>query len=345
MPTWKRNKENIEMKSSDSKIHEIDIEALNCTSGEPLKGTLAIPNAFGPVPLVILVTGTGAHNRDEQMGDYKPFKEISDHLVLNGFAVIRYDDRHYGMPTKIGWKYTTADFVTDLLAVIESILQSNRIDCSSVGVIGHSEGGIIAAMAAKQNSSIRAIIGLGSPSISLLKIGIQQQNDLSAGDEKKRKFGLDLLDVIRSESDETKRRRKVWKKYFEIFGFLNIRGMLKQYQWMDITASNWNHYTLNIEPDKIYGELKCPALMLYAENDIQVRCSENVAEIARINQKYNTAIETEIIKLANHAFQESDKIHSGDYDSLVKSYLECKRGMSKKALELMSIWLTKKMKT
>lgn len=327
------------MKNSNNAITEVVFDARNINSSITLKGTLALPQSNGPVPLVVLVTGTGAHNRDEQIGEYRPFKEISDHLVNKGFAVARYDDRHYGLPAKKGWKFTTEDFVTDVLAVIESITSDNIQEYSSVGIIGHSEGGLIAAMAALQTPKIGAIIGLGSPAISLREISIRQVNDLCGGDEKKRKFGLEINEIIRVENNETLRRRKIWKKHFENYGCFNFRETIKQYQWMDITASNWNHFAQNIESENIYSKIDTPSLMLFADNDIQVHCKENIQEIERINLKHETNIESRIIANTNHLFQESESIHEGDYDSLVKSYMECKTGFSKFALELISDWL------
>lgn len=327
------------MENNNNTITEILFDAKNHKSSITLKGTLALPQSNGPVPLIVLVTGTGAHNRDEQIGEYRPFKEISDHLVNNGFAVVRYDDRHYGLSAKNGWKFTTEDFVTDVLAVIDSITNDNIQKYSSIGIVGHSEGGIIAAMAALQTPKISAIIGLGSPAISLREIGIQQVNDLCGGDEKKRKFGLEINEIIRAENDESLRRRKIWKKHFENYGFFNFREAIRQYQWMDITASNWNHFTQNIESENIFSNINCPSLMIFADNDIQIRCKENIQEIERINLKHGTNIESRIIANTNHAFQESKSIHEGDYDSLVKSYMECKTGFSKSALESISDWL------
>lgn len=327
------------MENNNNTITEILFDARNYKSSITLKGTLALPQSNGPVPLIVLVTGTGAHNRDEQIGEYRPFKEISDHLVNNGFAVVRYDDRHYGLSAKSGWKFTTEDFVTDVLAVIDSVTNDNIQKYSSIGIVGHSEGGIIAAMAALQNSKISAIIGLGSPAISLREIGIQQANDLSGGDEKKRKYKLGINEIIRTEKNESLRRLKIWKIYFQNYGFFNFREAIKQYQWMDITASNWCHFSLNIESVNIFSKIKCPSLMVFAENDIQIHCRENVHEIERINQKHGTNIESRIIANTNHLFQESISIHEGDYDSLVKSYMECKTGISKSALESILDWL------
>lgn len=324
---------------------EIELEFDNAISGITLKGTLAIPESNSEIPLIVLVTGTGAHNRDEQIGTQKPFKQISDYLANNGFAVVRYDDRHYGMPTRKAWSYTTADFVTDVQAVINGVMRKNIFQVSSIGIIGHSEGGIIASKVALIDSRIKAIVGLGSPAISMKEISIRQSKELWTKNEKQSKFGNAARRIVENESNEKLRRIKIWLNYFKIFGVLNFKEMYTQYQWMDITASEWNHYIHNIKPIDYLKSLKCSALMLYGEFDTQVRPDDNISEIDSVNTTRETAIETIIIKNANHQFQYTEKESKAKYEELVKEYIESKNGIMESVLEQISIWLRQKFKT
>lgn len=123
-----------------------------------LAGTLTVPQGAGPYPAVVMITGSGAQNRDEELLGFKPFKTIADHFTRNGIAVLRYDDRGVGGSTGNTLESTTADFATDALAAIHFLQALPEINPEQIGLCGHSEGGVVAPLAASQSKDVAFII-------------------------------------------------------------------------------------------------------------------------------------------------------------------------------------------
>ncbi len=141
-------------------------EEVEFTNGEfRLAGTLTLPEGIAPHPAVVLITGSGPQNRDEELFGFKPFRVIADHLTRSGIAVLRYDDRGVGAFTGDVSSATTADFATDVLAGVHLLKQRDDIDSSKIGVIGHSEGGIVGPMVA-QSGELAFVVILAGPSMS-----------------------------------------------------------------------------------------------------------------------------------------------------------------------------------
>ncbi len=142
------------------------IGAMTVTNGDvSLAGTLTLPEGPGPHPAVVLVTGSGAQNRDEEILGFKVFAVLADHLTRQGVAVFRYDDRGVGESTGNIATSTTADFATDALAAIAQLKAVPTIDATRVGIVGHSEGGSVAAIAAAQSVDVAFIVMLAGPGI------------------------------------------------------------------------------------------------------------------------------------------------------------------------------------
>ena len=134
-----------------------------------LAGTLTLPEGEGPFPAVLLLTGSGQQNRDEEISivpGYKPFRVIADALTRQGIAVLRYDDRGIGQSGGDPAQATTIDFAADAEAGFNMLLAHPEIDPKRVGLLGHSEGGIIAAMLAARNPDVAFVIGMAPPAVN-----------------------------------------------------------------------------------------------------------------------------------------------------------------------------------
>ncbi len=127
----------------------------NKGAGVMLAGTLTLPSGKGPFPAVVLITGSGPQNRDEELLGHKPFLVIADALTRRGIAVLRYDDRGTAQSTGDFGKATTADLATDGEAAVVWLKTRKEINARRIGLIGHSEGGIIAPMVASRDKNIR----------------------------------------------------------------------------------------------------------------------------------------------------------------------------------------------
>ncbi len=144
-------------------VEEVSYE--NKTAGIKLAGTLTFPKAKGPFPAVLLITGSGPQNRDEELFGHKPFLVIADYLTRRGIAVLRVDDRGIGKSTGKFSSATTEDFAGDVLAGVEFLKSNKNINPKEIGLIGHSEGGLIAPMVAVKSSDVAFIVLMAGPGL------------------------------------------------------------------------------------------------------------------------------------------------------------------------------------
>ena len=134
--------------------------------GVTLAGTLTLPKGDGPFPAVILISGSGPQNRDEELLGHKPFLVIADHFTRNGIAVLRFDDRGVGQSTGDFATATSADFATDVQAGVEYLKTRKEINARKIGLAGHSEGGLIAPMVAAKSADVAFIVLMAGPGVS-----------------------------------------------------------------------------------------------------------------------------------------------------------------------------------
>ena len=179
-----------------------------------LAGTLSLPDKDGKYPAVILITGSGAQDRNEEIFNHKPFLVLADHLTRNGIAVLRFDDRGTEKSTGDFKKATSEDFATDVLAGIDLLKSRKEIQHNRIGLIGHSEGGIIAPMIASENNDVAFIVLLAGPGTTGEEIVLSQLRLLleAEGEEnlnEKVKIQKNVIDIVKSENDKQKAEKKL----------------------------------------------------------------------------------------------------------------------------------------
>lgn len=135
----------------------------SAADGIEMHGTLTLPQGVGPFPAVVLVTGSGTQNRDEELLGHKPFKVVADYLTRRGIAVLRYDDREWGRSYEGA---TTLDYAKDALNAAALLRRDRRIDPAAVGIAGHSEGGTIAFMCAARCDSVAFVVSMAGMTVS-----------------------------------------------------------------------------------------------------------------------------------------------------------------------------------
>ena len=140
-----------------------------------LAGTLTIPEGEGPFPAVVLVSGSGQQNRDEELMNHRPFWVIADYLSRNGVAVLRYDDRGEGQSEGDPKMATTMDLSYDAEAAFDFLLKQKNIDAKKVGILGHSEGGVINCMVASRREDVAFIVSLAGPAVKGMEVIKAQQ--------------------------------------------------------------------------------------------------------------------------------------------------------------------------
>lgn len=315
-----------------------DYKIENKKGNSVLAGTLTIPDTTGVYPLVILVSGSGAQNRNEEIAGHKPFLILADYLTKNGIAVFRYDDRGFAESTGDIMNSTTYDFMTDALAVIKYFESNPNIDKTKIGVSGHSEGGIIAMMlAAKYPKDVDFIISMAGPGVDSKSLLVKQVEDISRAD------GMDdqsinilnpmqmkLMDVSEKSKDLADLRKRITDIYNEYepmfteeqreeYG-INQRGINKAVMQFSYP---WMKYFLSIDPAVYLKKIKCPVLALNGTKDIQVNADINLAAIEK-NLSSGKCKYYRIEKIANlnHLFQNADKGTVKEYFTIQQSIAE-----------------------
>jgi pimeloyl-ACP methyl ester carboxylesterase len=284
-----------------------------------LSGTLTKPRGKGPFPAAVLVTGSGPQNRNEELAAHKPFLVVSDFLTRNGIAVLRYDDRGVEHSTGDFPSATTRDLADDAHAVVEFLRGRSDINSREIGVIGHSEGGIIAPMIAARDQDIAFIIMLGGPGVSGAVI-LEEQGyliSLQGGAPKKiakrnKEINHRVYDKMVSGSyNEKELRSPSQKKYPEVPS--NERAKLAKKELAGITTP-WMRFFLAHNPSHDLRRVQSPIMALIGTKDLQVPYKINLRAIRRaLAAGKNPDFVVEAIIGHNHLFQEAMTGHPSEY--------------------------------
>lgn len=328
---------------------EEEVSYENTTDKVKLAGTLTLPPSKAPVPAVILITGSGAQDRNETIMGHRPFLVLADHLTRRGIAVLRVDDRGMGGSSKGAATATSENYAGDVLAGIAYLKTRKEINPNQIGLIGHSEGGVIAPIAAAKSKDVAFIImmaGLGQTG----RDAILMQNDLltrAAGAPpdvtvKIRKIFEQLFDVLKGEQDNTiaeRRMRAVIDAELATMtdeqkkSFASVQRTMNTQ--MSMYLSNWFRFFLLIDPAPYLERVNVPVLALVGEKDLQVPPKENLDLIeAALKKGGNKNYTVVLLPGLNHLFQTSKT-------GLPSEYGEIEETISPTALQTMSDWILK----
>jgi uncharacterized protein len=316
-----------------------DITFDNKKDGISLAGTLTLPKKEGRFPAVILISGSGPQNRDEEILDHKPFLILSDYLTKNGIAVLRYDDRGIGQSKGDFKTATTQDFANDVKAAIEYLKTRKEIDLKKIGLIGHSEGGLIAPMVAQNNKDISFIVLMAGTGVRGDKLMIVQKEDterLMGVSEVDIAKGKDMVSglykmIINADSNSVKLNENITSYLSEKYKNENKPAELNA---IIQTATNiWFQNFIKIDPATALEKVKCPVLALNGDKDSQVSAKINTEAIKKaLTKGGNKNATTKILPNLNHLFQECK---TGSFSE----YSEIEQTISPLALEEVLSWI------
>ncbi len=299
-----------------------------------LAGTITKPNSGGPLPAVLLVTGSGPQDRDETIFGHKPFKVIAEFLSERGYLVLRYDDRGIGQSTG-EHRGTTLDFAGDARAAIDYLRRRPDVDPSRVGILGHSEGAMIGTIIAAQQSDLAFVVLLAGPALpgdQVLRQQIRAQLEM---------IGKDVAHIARNDRYAGRSITLATADPFDQTALTDavedIRAREGESQrWAEVQAaffsSGWVRHFLTFDPGPTLSQLRLPVLALFGETDRQVLAAPNAAA-ARTAFSANPAARVEVVPDANHLFQYSK---TGDF----RDYGKIAEAISPKVLERIADWLT-----
>ena len=308
-----------------------------------LAGTLTLPQGDGPFPAVLLISGSGLQDRDETLVGHKPFWVLADHLSRAGIAVLRVDDPGIGQSTPHPKPPTTADFATDVEAGVAFLKQDDRM--GRIGLIGHSEGGLIAAIVASRSNDVGFVVlmaGPGVPGAELLRKQNERIFDAAgiAGERKQNLLTLlDQLFTILTSEDiaEDERQQEVSeivRKQLEINGTPPAQQDEAQVQALvEQSLTPWMRYFLTFDPRPALEKIRVPVLALNGELDVQVDADQNLTAIAAaLNKGGNRNVTVHRLPEHNHLFQHA---HTG----LMNEYGAIEETLSPKVLDLIRDWV------
>ena len=255
-----------------------DIKFTNEKAGIKLGGTLTMPEGDCPFPAVILISGSGPNNRNGDKMGHKPLWVIADFLSRNGIAVLRYDDRGVGQSQGSPLNTTSGDFATDTEAAFIYLRTRKEIEPESIGLAGHSEGGLIAPIVAASDNRIAFIIALAGPGVTGDQILHKQNYDISiisGGEEKQIKESISinrkLFAILKKEPDNDKAADRMTATYRKLLtkektSPEDIDKAIKQFNAsLNPVSYNWFRFFISTDPAVFWKKVKCPVLALNGE--------------------------------------------------------------------------------
>lgn len=262
-------------------------------------GTLTYPAEGENFPAIIMLSGSGLQNRDEEIFQHKPFAVIADYMARNGIAVLRFDDRGWGTQNQDLLDATTTDYAKDAIAAFDLLKKHPKIDHKRIGFAGHSEGGMIAPIAASTNKDVAFVILLAAPGVSGMEVLIEQN-----------KAVLSKMNYSQEQIEEQVQKIKSRD------ASMGLQG-------------KWFKCFLDLNPKDYLSRLTMPVLALNGEKDVQVIASQNLPAIKQaLKQAGNRHFKVLSLPNLNHLFQECQSGMPDEYFSIEQT-------ISPKVLEIM----------
>jgi pimeloyl-ACP methyl ester carboxylesterase len=321
----------------------------NAAGGVKLAGTLTIPQGTGPFPAVILISGSGAQDRDETIFEHKPFLVLADFLTRRGVAVLRVDDRGVGGSTGSLRTATSELLAGDVLAGVDFLKKRSEIAAKKIGLVGHSEGGIIAPIAAARSDDIAYLVlmaGTGLPGIEIVSAQAELILKALGTSESlmnaQRKAQKRLFEVLAQEKDEKGASAKLTSAIKELTADLPESERKALSESGDVLSeaaihqinNPWFRFFLTFDPRQTLRKVRCPVLAINGEKDLQVPCRQNLSEIAKaLHEGGNQSIRTVEIPGVNHLFQPCKTGTPSEYASIETTF-------APEALKVIGEWIS-----
>jgi pimeloyl-ACP methyl ester carboxylesterase len=309
-----------------------------------------VPRGKGPFPAALLLSGSGPQDRDETIFGHKPFLVIADQLTRHGIAVLRVDDRGVGGSSGSTFNATLDDNVADALACLAFLQERKEIDARRIGIIGHSEGGYVAPLAATRADDVAFLVLLAGPGLSgediLYAQGATILKSLGAAEDalkKQRALQELIFTALKEESDNSKAIQLIRDRLKKMQEKANP---LEQIQWalaqkqldaqMKTVTTPWFRFFLTYDPRPALRKLRAPVLVMIGDKDVQVPPKENFAALERAFLEGNSRhVTLKEMPGLNHLFQTAKTGALAEYGRIEETFAPA-------ALDLMTEWIGKR---
>lgn len=318
---------------------EEQVTFANAKAQVTLGGTLALPRGAGPFPAAVLIGGSGPHDRDETIAGHKPFLVLADFLTRQGIAVLRYDKRGVGKSTGVDGDATTEDLAGDAEAAIAYLRSRKEIDSRRVGLIGHSEGGMIAPMIAARGGKVAWMVLLAAPAMNGEKTLLKQSELIArAGGMSEARitqsldFDRKAYAAVREATNRAALEAKL-KELVEMSGMgasIPSEALEGQIRAM---SSPWFRYFLGYDPLPALEKVNCPVLALFGEKDLQVPPQENLLALKKaLEDGGDQDVTVKELPGLNHLFQHCNTGSPTEYGAIEETF-------SPEALRMIGDWV------
>ncbi|MBN2697458.1 MAG: alpha/beta fold hydrolase [Bacteroidales bacterium] len=315
------------------KSEEVRFE--NKKEGVTLAGTLTMPDKGERFPAVVLISGSGPQNRDEEVFGHRPFLVLADHLTKNGIAVLRFDDRGIGGSTGDLSGATSAQFAGDVKAAVRYLQKRKEINKRQIGLVGHSEGGIIAPMVAADSRKVDFIVLLAGTGIRGDRLILMQQElILRAGGmeedavKEANTFTEGAYQIImqnRSRDSLQSELMAYFKQNAENLpdalkpGGISEDAMIASQ--VNELLNPWMMFFLQHDPAPVLEKVSCPVLAINGEKDLQVPAEVNLEAIEEaLHRGGNRKVTIKSLPGLNHLFQECETGLPGEYPEIEQTF-------------------------
>lgn len=328
---------------------EAEVKIPNPAGGVVLAGTLTLPSSAGTHPAVVLIAGTGPHERDSAQSGHRPFLVLADHLTRQGIAVLRCDRRGAGRSTGSFEQATQADFADDTRAAVEYLSRRKEIDARRIGLVGHSEGGVVALRVAAGSRQIAFVVLLASPTLPLADVVARQieVNGSAFGVESKllenwiatqREFFRIVTTAVDPAATEPA-IRQLWQERVAPLSAderkrLGIDDSALA-EMIDRAKRPGFLSAARVDPREILRTVDCPVLGMGGLKDVQVSSRENLSALRAAPGPGGHA-PRETIQGAdwNHLFQSAKSGLVSEYETIEETF-------NPRALKAISEWIRK----
>lgn len=290
-----------------------------------ITGTLTLPESDRPKAAVILISGSGWQDRNESIMGHKPFLFLADQLTRSGYAVFRYDDA----PASDFQTMTTLDFAQQVRVIRDTLAQRTELKGVPIGLLGHSEGGMVAWIVASQVPEISFVISMAGMGSSIKDILLFQVMEMSVQQSVGPVFLVNTQQLCEKTYSIVEKAKKPAKAKEQVVKFLTDYAKnipLEQQKTLGITpleinakatalTSEWFFTLFHLQPEKYMQKVGCPVLAINGDKDKQVEAVRNIDNI-RKSLKYNTLSQFEVLPGLNHLFQECETGYADEYGDI-----------------------------
>ena len=293
-----------------------------------LAGTLSLPDTSQKYPAVVLLSGSGQQTRDENVMGFKIFKQLEKYFISRNLAVLRYDDRGAGKSDNGNVAQATSeDLAGDALAAYHFLKNNPHIDANKIGMMGHSEGSILANMVA-QKTNVAFVVMMAGPVMPGHELLVEQGRAIMEAEGQSRETMESNLETNKAIYQEVMRENTDRQKIESL-----LRDALTQAdsaqkekmisQQMQFLTQPWMEFFLQYDPATPIASADYPILAVFGAKDTQVPVEPNMKELTRIMQNNpHHKIDTLVFDEANHLFQKADSGSPSEYSKLDKAFVE-----------------------